>query len=101
MDRGNYRSLDGVFHSRIRLAIVSILVTVEEIDFTSLKRQVGTTDGNMNSHLEKLESAGYLSVKKSFIDRKPITTYRLTAKGRKNFAKYVEILEGFIKSGPK
>jgi DNA-binding HxlR family transcriptional regulator len=97
MSDGNYQALDEILHSRIRLAIVSILIAVEEIDFTLLKHRVGATDGNMNSHLKKLEQAGYVGVKKRFVERKPVTTYWLTAKGRENFKKYVAILEGFIK----
>jgi DNA-binding PadR family transcriptional regulator len=93
----NYHTLDEVLHSRIRLAIVSILVTVEEIEFTLLRDRVGATDGNMNTHLKKLEEHGYVSVKKEFVKRKPLTTYRLTVKGKENFKKYVEILERFIK----
>ena len=97
MSDGNYHLLDELLHSRIRLAVVSILVTVEEIDFTLLRNQVGATDGNMNAHLKKLEQAGYIAVKKKFIERKPVTRYRLTAKGRESFKKYVETLEGFIR----
>jgi DNA-binding MarR family transcriptional regulator len=101
MGTGNYHLLDELLHSRIRLAIVSILVTVQEMEFTMLRDRVGATDGNMNSHLKKLEEAGYVTVKKKFINRKPVTSYRLTAKGRENFKKYVEILEGFIKRDEK
>jgi predicted ArsR family transcriptional regulator len=101
MSGEHYQALDEVLHSRIRLAIVSILVTVEEIDFIPLRDRVGATDGNMNSHLKKLEEAGYVAVKKKFVERRPVTTYRLTAKGKDNFKKYVEILEGFIKRDAK
>jgi len=97
MEAGNYQQLDELLHSRIRLAIVSILVTVEEIDFTPLRDRVGATDGNMNAHVKKLEEAGYIAVKKKFVDRRPVTRYRLTAKGRESFKKYVETLEGFIR----
>ncbi len=97
MAAGNYQSLDELLHSRIRLAIVSILVMVEEIDFPALRDRVGATDGNLNAHLKKLEEAGYIGVKKKFIERKPVTRYRLTVKGRDSFKKYVETLEGFIR----
>jgi DNA-binding MarR family transcriptional regulator len=97
MSVDDYRSLDELFHSRIRLAVVSILLAVDEADFSTLKKRVGATDGNMNTHLGKLENAGYIAFKKRFHDRKPVTIYRLTAKGRESFKKYVEILEGFIK----
>lgn len=97
MSDANYKSIDEVFHSRIRLAIVSILVGVEDADFSTLRKRVGATDGNMNAHLKKLEDAGYVAVKKRFVMRKPVTSYRLTEKGRDHFKRYVSILEGFIK----
>ena len=81
----SYRKIDSVLHSRIRLAIVSALVTVDEMDFPMLRDIVGATDGNMNTHLKKLEEAGYISVQKEFVERKPVTNYRLTGKGRDKF----------------
>ncbi len=101
MDTDNYQRLDELLHSRIRLAVVSLLVTVEEMDFTLLRDRVGATDGNMNAHLKKLEEAGYVAVKKKFVERKPVTRYRLTPKGRESFKRYVETLEEFIRrDGP-
>ena len=97
MGKGNYQSLDELLHSRIRLAAVSILVNVKEIDFPSLRNQVGATDGNMNAHLKKLELAGYISVNKHFEGRKPVTSYKLTAEGLEGFKNYVRTLEGFIR----
>ena len=97
MKQLGYKSLDSVLHSRIRLAIVSVLIGVEEIEFTSLRDIVGATDGNMNTHLKKLEAKGYMCVKKLFIERKPTTMYWLSAKGCESFKKYVEALEKFIK----
>jgi DNA-binding HxlR family transcriptional regulator len=95
---GDYRytRLDTLLHSRIRLAIVAALIGVEEMDFTRLRDVVGATDGNMNTHLKKLEQAKYISVHKAFVERKPFTSYRLTEKGRKSFQAYVRTLEGFI-----
>jgi DNA-binding HxlR family transcriptional regulator len=91
-----YTKLDTVLHSRIRLAIAAALVGVDEMDFSRLRDVVGATDGNMNTHLKKLEQAKYISVHKAFVERKPVTSYRLTEKGRKGFRAYVEALEGFI-----
>jgi DNA-binding HxlR family transcriptional regulator len=91
-----YTKLDTVLHSRIRLAIAAALVGVDEMDFSTLRDVVGATDGNMNTHLKKLEQAKYISVHKVFVERKPVTSYRLTEKGRKSFRAYVEALEGFI-----
>ena len=93
----DYKKLDSILHSRIRLAIVSVLVSVESIEFTKLRDMVDATDGNMNAQLKKLEDAGYISVKKEFVDKKPTTSYTLTQEGRNQFQAYVEELEKFIK----
>lgn len=92
----NYQQLDELIHSRIRLAIMSILYGVEQAEFTFLKKTVNTTDGNISIHLRKLEDAGYIDVNKKFVDRKPVSNYRITEKGRKAFKIYVERLEKFI-----
>ena len=92
----NYRQLDGVIHSRIRLAVMSVLAGVEQAEFTFLKKTVNTTDGNLSKHLQKLEEAGYVSVDKKFVNRKPLSSYRLTEKGREAFKMYIEHLEKFI-----
>jgi DNA-binding HxlR family transcriptional regulator len=92
----NYQKLDEVIHSRIRLAIMSVLIGLEEAEFNFLKEKVKATDGNLSVHLRKLEDSGYINSKKEFIDRKPKTTYKLTAKGRKAFEAYIEQLEKII-----
>jgi len=92
----DYQQLDDIIHSRIRLAIMAVLVTVDEAEFTFLREKVNATDGNLSIHLRKLEEAEYISVKKSFFDRKPLTTYKLTSKGRKAFEEYIKRLEKLI-----
>ena len=92
----DYQQLDDVIHSRIRLAVVSVLVSVEEAEFTFLRERVHATDGNLSIHLRKLEEAGYIEVKKGFVGRKPQSTYRLTEAGRKAFEAYVAALEKLI-----
>jgi len=92
----DYQNIDDVIHSRIRLAIMSVLISLDEADFNFLKSKVKATDGNLSVHLKKLEDAGYISSRKEFIDRKPKSTYKLTAKGRRAFEKYVEQLEKFV-----
>lgn len=92
----DYRQLDDIIHSRIRLAIMAVLVSVEQAEFTFLKEKVNTTDGNISVHLKKLEEAGYLSAHKRFVNRKPLSSYKLTAKGRRAFELYVERLESLI-----
>ncbi len=93
----NYQQLDDIIHSRIRLAVMAILVGVEQANFTYLKKNVNATDGNISKHLKKLEDAGYILVEKKFVNRKPLTSYQITDKGRRAFEIYVERLEKFIK----
>ena len=76
---------------------MSVLVTVDEIDFSALKKLVKTTDGNLSVHLKKLDEAGYISVRKEFVDRKPVTSYSLSKTGSKAFEMYIKQLEGLIK----
>ncbi|MFC2133077.1 winged helix-turn-helix domain-containing protein [Bacteroidota bacterium] len=97
MSEFDYKQINDLIHSRIRLAIMSILITVDEIDFTSLKKLVKTTDGNLSVHLKKLEAAGYVSVRKEFLDRKPVTSYSLSKVGNKAFEMYINQLESMIK----
>lgn len=93
----DYQKIDDVIHSRIRLAIMAVLATVEEAEFTFLREKVGATDGNLSVHLKKLEDAKYINVKKSFVSRKPVTHYKLSAAGRKAFEDYIDSLEKLIK----
>ena len=97
MSEFDYQQLDDVIHSRIRLAVMSLLIGLEEAEFNFLKEKVNATDGNLSVHLKKLEDAGYISVKKEFINRKPRTMYALTKNGRKAFEDYLEQLEKMIK----
>jgi DNA-binding MarR family transcriptional regulator len=97
MNEFDYQQLDEIIHSRIRLAVMAVLISVDEVEFTFLKGKVKTTDGNLSVHLKKLEDAGYIAVNKSFQNRKPVSRYLLTQKGRKAFESYVERLEKMIK----
>lgn len=91
-----FAQLDPIIHSRIRLAVLSILISVKEASFNYLKNTIGTTDGNLSANLTKLEEPGYISVKKSFIGKKPHTTCRITEKGKKAFSKYLKVLEDLL-----
>ena len=93
----DYQQLDDIIHSRIRLAIISVLIAVEEAEFKFLKQKINATDGNLSVHLKKLEAAGYIFIRKEFVDRKPVTSYRLSSKGNKAFELYVERLENLLK----
>ena len=94
----DYRELDDLIHSRPRLGIMSVLVAVGEVDFRFLKERLKMTDGNLGTHLRKLEEAGYIAVKKEFVNRRPRTSYVLTEKGRRAFETYLERLEEFLQS---
>ena len=88
--------LDGVIHGRIRLGIMAYLASAEVADFTELKEALQTTQGNLSVHLRKLETAGYVDIEKSFLDRKPLTRARLTPAGRKAFASYLEAMRTLV-----
>ena len=93
----DYTQLDDVIHARIRLAAMSVLITVEEAEFTFLREKVNTTDGNLSIHLKKLEEAEYITVNKRFVNRKPLSTYLISEKGRKAFENYITTLEQLVK----
>ena len=80
--------IDRIIHEPARLMIMSYLYVVESADFLFLMRQTGLTWGNLSSHISKLEAAGYVDVKKEFMDRKPHTMLRLTEPGRTAFQSY-------------
>ncbi len=88
--------LDPIIHSRIRLAIISILASTKEADFAFLKETIGATDGNLSSHLAKLEAAGYVNIKKAFVGKKPRTTVSITESGKAEFSRYLKALEEIL-----
>ncbi|HEX7900282.1 MAG TPA: transcriptional regulator [Planctomycetota bacterium] len=89
--------LNPVIHERARLGIVSALAAREAASFAELKALLDMTDGNLSVHLRTLEAAGYVSIDKTFVDRKPRSTARLSRKGRLAFEHYVEVLEEIVK----
>ncbi len=93
------KELNHLIHSPIRLGIITILNSLEVVSFNYLKEKLSVTDGNLSSHIEKLEEAGYIDVKKEFVKKKPHTSYRITEKGIKAFRKYIELLGNIIKGG--
>ncbi|PID27344.1 MAG: transcriptional regulator [Candidatus Cloacimonadota bacterium] len=97
MSEFDYKQLDDLLCSRIRLAIISVLVSVEKVDFKQLKIQTKATDGNLSANLKKLEEAGYITIKKSFVGRKPHTTYFISNRGKEAFKLYVKKLESMLK----
>jgi len=91
-----FAELDPIIHSRIRLAVVSILISVKDADFNYLKNTIETTDGNLSANLTKLEEVGYISIKKSFRGKRPLTTCSITQRGKNAFSEYVKALETYI-----
>ena len=88
--------LNPVVHGKLRLALLSLLAGVEEAEFTWLRARTGATDGNLGAQLMKLEEAGYVSIEKKFVQRKPQTLYRLTAPGRAALSEYVQALKQLL-----
>jgi len=84
------------FESRVRLGIMSALAVNSSMDFISLREALEVTDGNLASHLRALEEAGYISMEKSFINRKPNTKYKITVEGMENFRRHIKALEDLI-----
>ncbi len=83
---------DGLLLSEARLGIITVLMSRKAATFSDLKALLGMTQGNLGLHLQKLEDAGYVLVKKEFVKRKPRTTCRIAAKGRKAFLEHVDRL---------
>jgi DNA-binding MarR family transcriptional regulator len=91
------KRLNKDFESRVRLGIMALLSVNEWVDFNTLKELLEVTDGNLASHIRSLETNEYLEVKKQFVARKPKTSYRITAKGRKAFEEHLTAFESLIK----
>ncbi len=96
MSPEKFSKLDPIIHSRIRLAVLSILISVKDADFVYLRKTIETTEGNLSVNLSKLEEARYISIKKSFRGKRPLTTCFITQKGKKAFSEYVKALETYI-----
>lgn len=94
-----FKDLDPILHSQLRLAIVSLLMGVEEADFQWLREQTGSTAGNLSVQITRLKQAGYIDVKKKFRDNYPLTLCRITPTGRQRFAEYVKVLKDYLQPG--
>lgn len=92
-----FKALDPLLHSQLRLAVMSILISVESADFTFLKEKTEATAGNLSVQLDKLSTAGYIEIEKSFKGKRPLTTCRVTKKGVEAFETYVQTLKQYIK----
>ncbi len=91
-----FKPLDPLLHSELRLAVMSLLISTEEAEFPYIKEQTGATAGNLSVQIDKLSSAGYIEVEKTFKGKRPCTICRITDKGRQAFETYVEALRSYI-----
>ncbi len=93
-----FRELDPLLHSQLRLAIMSVLISVDRAEFTYLREKTEATAGNLSVQIGKLRDAGYISDSKSFGESYPQTVCSITDLGRKKFAEYVAALGDYLKS---
>ena len=86
------------FESKVRLGIMSLLMVHSRLDFNSLKEMLDVTDGNLASHAAALEKLGYITVKKEFKGKKPLTSYQVSRPGKKAFMEHLQALETIIRN---
>lgn len=91
-----FKELDPLLHSELRLAIVSLLISVESADFSYIKEKTSATAGNLSVQIEKLRAAGYIEVEKGYRGKIPQTTCRISKHGIAAFEAYVEALKSYI-----
>jgi DNA-binding MarR family transcriptional regulator len=91
-----FKDLDPILHSQLRLAVISLLISVKEAEFTYLREKTQATSGNLSVQINKLKEAGYIEVIKQFKDNYPQTICRITPAGVKAFADYVKCLESYL-----
>jgi DNA-binding MarR family transcriptional regulator len=91
-----FKDLDPILHSQLRLAAISLLISVKEAEFTFIKEKTNATAGNLSVQINKLKDAGYIEVTKQFKDNYPQTTCRITTKGIKAFEVYVKNLQSYL-----
>ena len=91
-----FNDLDPILHSQLRLAVMSLLISVKEAEFTFLKEQTNATAGNLSVQIQKLKEAGYIEVIKQFKDNYPQTICKITSTGIKAFEEYVKNLQAYL-----
>ncbi len=91
-----FKELNPILHSQLRLAIVSLLISVKEAEFTFLKEQTNSTAGNLSVQINKLKEVGYIDVMKQFKDNYPHTTCKITSRGLDAFDEYVKNLQSYL-----
>lgn len=91
-----FKDLDPILHSQLRLAVISLLVSVKEAEFTYLKEETNSTAGNLSVQIQKLKEAGYIEVEKKFKDNYPQTICKITPAGIKAFEEYVKNIKSYL-----
>lgn len=91
-----FKDLDPILHSQLRLAVMSLLISVKEAEFTFLKEKTNATAGNLSVQIQKLKDAGYIDVVKQFRDNYPQTICKITSVGIKAFEQYVKNLQTYL-----
>jgi DNA-binding MarR family transcriptional regulator len=91
-----FKDLDPILHSQLRLAVMSLLISLKEAEFTYLKEQTNSTAGNLSVQIQKLKDAGYIHIEKSFKDNYPQTICKITATGIKAFEEYVKNIKSYL-----
>ena len=91
-----FKDLDPILHSQLRLAVISLLISVKEAEFTFLREKTNATAGNLSVQIQKLKEAGYIEVVKQFKDNYPQTMCRISPKGIKAFEEYVKNLQAYL-----
>jgi hypothetical protein len=91
-----FKDLDPILHSQLRLAVISLLISVKEAEFTFLKEKTNSTAGNLSVQIQKLKDAGYIDVIKQFKDNYPQTICKITSKGTTAFEQYVNDLQTYL-----
>lgn len=96
-----FKDLDPILHSQLRLAAISILISVKEAEFTFIKEQTNATAGNLSVQLNKLKEVGYIEITKQFKNNYPLTVCKITAKGVLAFEEYVKALRSYMPESNK
>lgn len=91
-----FKELDPILHSQLRLAAISLLISVKEAEFTFIREKTGATAGNLSVQLGKLKEAGYIDISKQFKDNYPLTLCKVTKKGIDAFEQYVAALQSYM-----
>ncbi len=91
-----FKDLDPILHSQLRLAVMSLLISVREAEFTFLKEKTNATAGNLSVQIQKLKEAGYIEVIKQFKDNYPQTICKITTPGINAFEEYVKNLQSYL-----